>query len=803
MIRPRWRKLFRDVVRDRGRSLMAFIAVTVGVFGFATILTAFSILTREIRDIYASTNPASATIEVDAVTETMLAKARAFPGISQAEARAVVLARAKIGNEWFPMLLFVIDDFDAIRLNIFRRISGAWPPPLGAMLVERSALRLLGPGEQKAVVVKTPNGRPTEVPIAGVVHDMTLAPAWQERYGYGYIRRETLTSLGEAPLLDELRVRFEGDHGDVAIIEAKAQALAVALREQGAKVRELKVPPPKKHPHQDQMMAVLALFIAFAALALLLSAVLVAAVLAAMLARQVREIGVMKALGAGTGQIARMYLAMILLLGIASVAVGLPFGLACGTAFARTIADDLLNFTILSAGVPFWVYAAVIGSGVLVPVLVAMPIIIRGTQLTVREAISDFGVATASFGRGPFDAILGALRGFGLPYVLAMRNMFRRRGRLVMALALLAAGGGIFITGLNVRDGWENFADRVNTDRFYDFEFRLSRPTASTRIANVLDTLPGIARFESWGYAETAIARAGQIDVARVYPDRSHGSFVLLGIPADTSMIRFPLLAGRWLRPSDNDAVVLNQTAAGVVAGAKLGERILLSVDGRPTSWRLTGIVEEVGSPPAAYVTADAFAAATGAQGVARMLRIATTARDPAERGRIVAAIEAALDDAGIGVERGLPRALLRTAMGDHVAVLVAMLLATAGLLALIGALGLASTMTMNVVERTREIGVMRSIGAMPEMVLRIIVGEGLFVGVLSWFLAVLVSLPLSATIGSIVGRLAFRTPLALTVSTTALVSWLALVVVIAIAASAIPALRAGRLVIREALAYG
>jgi putative ABC transport system permease protein len=803
MISPRWVKILRDATGDRGRSLMLVTAVSAGVFGISTILTAYSILTREIQFNYESTNPASATLELDAVTDRALAIAKDYPGVADAERRSVILARVKVGDDWNPMLLFVIDDFDKMRLNTFRRVSGAWPPPSGTMLVERSAIRVFKAGEGGSVTIKTPHGRPTLVPISGIVHDTTLAPAWQEQYGYGYIARETLPMLGEQPILDELRIQVEGKPSETATIESKAQSLAIAFREHGIAVHELKVPPPKKHPHQDQMRAVLLLFVIFATMALVLSAILVAAALTALLAKQVREIGVMKAIGARTAQVARMYVSMVLALGAVSVGLGLPLGLAAGRRFAELVGDELLNFTIYSDVVPAWVYAVVIASGVLVPLLVSLPTIMRGTRLTVREAIADFGVSPPSFGQGRFETAVGALRGMGLPYLLAMRNMFRRRGRLILALALLAAGGGMFVTALNVRDGWEVFADRVNTDRFYDVEFRLNDSTPAQRIVHALSAVKEVRELEMWGYRETAFAREGEIDVARVYPDRAHGSFSLLGVPSDTKMIRFPVLRGRWLQPDDTNAVVLNQTAFSVIPTAKIGDTVLLSIDGMPTRWTLAGVVEEVGSPPAAYIADHAFAAATRAPGTVEMVRLSTSANNAVARTDIIRRIEVALDTAGISVQRGMPKAMLRTAMGDHVAVLVSMLIATAVLLALIGGLGLASTMMMNVVERTREIGVMRSIGATPAVVLKIILSEGVFVGVTSWVFAVLLSLPLSKIIGVIVGNLAFRTPLALAVSYPAVLLWLGLVVGIAAIASTIPARRASRLVIREALAYG
>ena len=172
-------------------------------------------MTREVRVNYLGTNPASATIDVDAVTPQMLETAKAFPGIADAEARAVVEARVEVGGEWMRMLLFVVDDFETMRLNLFGRVSGAWPPPQGTMLVERQAAGVIGAAEGAALTIKTPHGTATGVSVSGIVHDTTLAPAWQEQSGYGYITRETLAKLGEPAVLDELRILVAGSptHG--------------------------------------------------------------------------------------------------------------------------------------------------------------------------------------------------------------------------------------------------------------------------------------------------------------------------------------------------------------------------------------------------------------------------------------------------------------------------------------------------------------------------------------------------------------------------------------------------------------
>ena len=122
--------------------------------------------------------------------------------------------------------------------------------------------------------------------------------------------------------------------------------------------------------------------------------------------------------------------------------------------------------------------------------------------------------------------------------------------------------------------------------------------------------------------------------------------------------------------------------------------------------------------------------------------------------------------------------------------------------MAVVGTLGLASAMSSSVIERTREFGVMRAIGATSRVVLRNVVSEGVFTGLLSWLIAIPLSLPLSTQVGNLVGSLSFRMPLPLFLSPVALGIWLVVVLAGSAAASAFPAQRAARLTIRETLAY-
>ncbi len=789
MASPRWMKLLRDARAERGRLALMIISVAMSVMGIGAVLGARAVLTREIAANYLGTRPAHATLELEGgVDARLLAEVRARSGIADAEAREVVVARAKVGPEWRRLLLFVVDDFDDLRLNRFRRESGEWPPPPGTMLVERTAVAMLEAGPGQDALVKTPHGAPTQLRISGTVHDPGLAPAWQERCGYGYVTRETVALLGERPELRELRVTFAGPPRSTAEVEALASDLSEWLRLRGHPAHEIRVPPLGRHPHQLQMETILAMMLAFASMALVLSSILVASSLAALLGRQVREIGVMKALGARTSQIAAMYVALVGAIATVSVCVAVPLGVLGARLFSGTV-SKMLNLTLASAATPAWVFAVEAAAGLLVPLAVSAIPVLGASRRTVRAAMDDHGVSS--------DRPPRSLAALPMP----LRNALRRPARLALTLGLLAMGGAMVVTAYQVERGWAANVAKVYATRSYDVEVLL-HDGARADLAVRLRGVPGVRAAEAWGYSPAAFARDRGVDLVRTYPDRAHGSLAVMGPPPGTAMVRFPTRAGRWLADGDaeGDGIVLNHTAAAMVPRAGIGDAVRLSVDGAKIAGRVVGIVEEVGAQPAVYVPRARLAREMGAPGRASLFRLSTDARDASERARIVSAVEQLLVADGAAVQSVLPLAEHRTAVGDHVAVLVTTLVAMAAIFALVGALGLASAMGTSVVERTREIAVMRTLGATPRQLVRMLLGEALAISGVSFVLACALSILLTLLVGGIVGRLGFLAPLPLVLAPGAALAWLGLLAVVAAAATLAPARRAAALAIADAV---
>jgi len=124
------------------------------------------------------------------------------------------------------------------------------------------------------------------------------------------------------------------------------------------------------------------------------------------------------------------------------------------------------------------------------------------------------------------------------------------------------------------------------------------------------------------------------------------------------------------------------------------------------------------------------------------------------------------------------------------------------GLTALVGSISLTGTMGMNVMERTREIGVMRAIGATDRQVMKLVLTEGLIIGLISWFIGVLLAFPISYLMSYIINMSIFGVTGEFSFTATGFIIWLGIVLVLSLVAGIIPANNAARLTIREVLSY-
>jgi putative ABC transport system permease protein len=441
--------------------------------------------------------------------------------------------------------------------------------------------------------------------------------------------------------------------------------------------------------------------------------------------------------------------------------------------------------------------------GILVPLLVALGPILRTTRTTVRETLNDYGISRDATASNLRDGWLSRIRFFDNTLILALRNTFRRRGRLILTLSLLSVAGAMFMTSINVRSGWQAYIDQSASDRHYDLEVRFNSLMPAGEIESLLAHVPGVEKSESWSLVPVALSRPDTLEIVRTYPDGGHGSFSLRSIPLGSDLIATPLLMGRFLQAGDTDAVVLNQSAKAFFPNAGIGDEIELLVEGQPKTFRLVGVIRQILSPSAAYVLPETFARVTGQPvELTNAVRIVMQEHDKQSVVSVTRDVERALTAGNVAVKTTISEALLGEAVSGHVYIFIVALMMISIVMAVVGGLGLMSSMGTSVIERTREFGVMRAIGAKSKTILRNVISEGVFIGLMSWIISLPLSIPLSLGIDDLLGMMSFRSPLPLTISPLGLAIWATLIIVGSVAASAYPARQASKLTVRETLAY-
>jgi putative ABC transport system permease protein len=222
---------------------------------------------------------------------------------------------------------------------------------------------------------------------------------------------------------------------------------------------------------------------------------------------------------------------------------------------------------------------------------------------------------------------------------------------------------------------------------------------------------------------------------------------------------------------------------------------------GRTIAFPVVGVLKELSPMPLIYAPRAAVLEATGASGdSARSVRIVTRAHDDASERAVARAVEHECEVLGIEVSASQRMQDARKGILDHLVIILSILTTASLVVVLVGTLGLTSALTLSVVQRTREIGVLGAIGATPATLARHLWIEAVLIGALSWLAAVLLAVPLSWGLEAACGNIFFKAPLDFYLSPRAAGLWLLLVLVLASLSSFYPARRAARLTVREAL---
>jgi putative ABC transport system permease protein len=794
MIRPRWRKVFRDLFEHPTRTILVVLSIAIGVAAFGTILITRIRITERLQTTFLGINPASARITTTAFDDDLVDAVRNIPGIATAEGQRIVNARIEVApGEWADLELHVLPDDGERSIHMIKPWAGTWPLDKRMLWIERSSLPDTRANLGDTLRVALPGQDPRSMPISGLTYDLSTPPAMIAGKIFGYVNEETLVWLGGPTGYNQILVVVAEGRTDEEHIWAMAGEVERKIERSGRPVLNTDVPTPLQHPVEVVLPTIILLMTMFGLLALLISGFLISNTISSILTQQIRQIAVMKAIGARTGQIMVLYVVLAASFGGLALALAVPLSMLGGYAMTSFIGSQF-NIDIVGLQLPTQVLILELLAAVLLPVFTAAGPIHATVQLTVREALS--GNTNPPTAASPLDTVLRHLHTIARPTRLALRNTFRRKGRLVRTLIPLALGGAVFVSAITLRFSLELTLDESIASQNYDIEVFLGRSYRIERVTPIAADIPGVVDIEP------AASGVG-------FPVRADGSteeeILLQALPADSLTFAPRMTDGRWLVPGDDRSIVLSSNYLLKYPGTAVGDKVRLQIENEEQDWHIVGFIEEFVPPvnPAlGYVTIDTFTRLVGGVGHTDTLRILTDGHDALAHAAYARELEARLEAKQIDVRLIRSRSEDRTILTERFDVLTGVLSLISTIIGTVGGLGLAGTMSINVLERRREIGVMRAIGAGNGALQQVIISEGLVIALIAWILGFLLAIPMSMAMCTGIGLALLNIPLIWDYSFLAVAGWLLIVLTIAVIASYIPARSASMVTVREVLAY-
>jgi putative ABC transport system permease protein len=784
-------KTIRDLWRHRSRTLMVVLSIAIGVLGIGMIATTWDILRRDLGRRYAAVVPAHVEIYVPAgVTVDDLRGLQTAAGVAQVQGRAAFSGRYRSSRtgRWEPLDLIAVPDPAGQSVNILPLQAGVWPGR-DQIALERSALGEMRADIGQALEVEDALGRSRTLQVSGVIHQQDDLSTMIRGSPVALVSLDAMTRLVGHDRVNTIYVTA----ADLARQAEAAEAVRNQLERAGYAVGRVTLRDPFEHPAEDVLGVLMLVMGILAALALVLSSLLVTNTISALIAQQIDQIGAMKAIGASTGIVMRVYSLTVLAYGLLGTAVAAPLAERLGYWLASYLAAQI-NVDLYPFRRSFLALGVMLAVGIIVPFIAAAKPLWDGAAITVRQAISDYGLGGGS-GENRLTRCLERVRGLPRLWSLALRNAVRVPHRLLLTLLTLALAGATFIAVLSTDRSFDrSIANLLEGQHGMDALLSFKGTQRVSQIVPIVASHTDVIHAEAWHFGGGVMK----------LPSGQERQATIFAGPINTRFYQPELESGRWLAPDDSNAAVVNRKWADE-EGLRLGDVITLDLGGGApqTEWVVVGFNRDlVRRQTGVFLSLESLDRVLKRSDRTVTLQVQYAAHDLAYQRRVSDELADLLAGHGIEVFSTLTMGQIRSQVVSLYRILVVFLLVMSALTALVGGLGLMGMMSINVLERRKEIGVMRAIGAEARAIIQVFWGESLLITLASFPLAVALSAPMSRIMARAVGLAFINTPLDFAYATAGIAYWLALLLLIGTAASVAPALSAANLRVRESLSY-
>ena len=797
-----WQKVWFDLWGNKVRTLLAVLSIAAGVFAVGAIFGMGDQLLTGMDQSHQAVFPSHINVFLsDRIDRDTAIYLKRVEGVKDIEVLNQATVRYKINpeDEWERGALVMRDDYEDQTYDIVQLKEGQWPEKDG-IGIERLSSQYYGIDIGDKVIFELEK-TDRALPITGKIRHPFVPPPQFGGDASFFVDAEGLERFGiPEGEFSQLLVRVEPYSLELA--KDVASEIKDRLAKQNIGVAATFHQDPEEHWGRMFVEGITWVMQILAVVSLFASVVLVLNTLMALITQQTSQIGILKAIGGTTGTVLKVYLAGVLVYGLLALLISLPLGafLAFGLSkwFLNLFNIDYEVFQFSNRAVTFQVIAAIAA-----PLIAALWPVLKGATITVQEAIASYGLG-GDFGSSWLDRAVERIGQRFLPshYAVALGNMFRRKGRLVLAQLVLVTAGAMFLIIMSLSSSIAFTLDSEFKRRGYDATIYFEGRERIDRVVAMAQSVDGVEKAEVWFTQSASILREGQ----RTKEAGLGGE--INGVPIGSDMYKPLIVGGRWLQPGDeHERVIVMGKETADDNDIKLGDVVTLDLgELGDEDWQVVGFYRVIFGGGFAtdtiYAPQDAvFAAAKKYnQGGRLFVRTRFHGKDYVE-----AATNQLRD---LYRERNMEVFYNQTAHEERqfadsqFSITLNMLLALAVIVALVGGIGLMGSLSISVVERTREIGVMRAIGARSGTMMGMFVMEGVLQGLLSWAIAVPISFVLGKPMANALGQAVFDVNLDYAYNFEAVIVWLVTILIISTLASILPARNAIVISVRESLAY-
>ena len=771
-------RVYRDLTRRRARSLLTILGIAVGVASLVAIVSTSRNLAAAQAEAFSNSSLADLTYWVwDAPKGTSRVLA-SLPNVATVELRNTYYTRAQLGDVWYDVYFVGIEDFGQMAVNKIDLREGRFPG-LGEVVLDVSSRDLAPLAIGQEIIYRSGTDH-AERPL--LISGFAQSPAQPSsvflNLVWAYVPAAQVRQMLDIAGSNQVLVKLADYGGRNETIAAVGRVFDKRAIQHG----EPNVRDPSYFEGKRELDALVRIMYAFSALGLLISAFLVANTLAAIVAEQTREIGILKAIGGTRKHITRQYILAGGLFGILGTTVGLVLGTGVSWVLLR-YAGWALNLVINPRpSVPGLLLGGIVGVGV--SVLGATGPARHAAEIPVRDALGSHGISSA-YKQAFLDGVLQRLRVSPLG-AMALRNLARRAGRNAITVLFTAAATGALLAAQSTGDSVNQSIEQIFGTYRADAWIWLNE-VVSNHFTGSLRAMSEVELAEAWTLADAWVS------LAKVR---------LWGLPANTLLYKPDILAGRWLLPEERTTAVISTDLADA-RGIGVGDTIQVDTGQAMRSFRVVGLAVDnaifLGGAVAGkvFVPRETVEHMIGRAGRGYFFALGLTPEANEAPDMALNRIERHfryLRPVTESAQRDMESALQQSRLLGISLYVMTILIAAAG------GLGIMNTLTLNVLERRREIGVMRAIGAGNADLVQVFVVEGLALGVLSWLLGLFLAYPAGRLLLFLLEGVLFEIEYVFGLHLILVGGVFA--TLLAVGASLVPALGAARLPAQEALRY-